>query len=246
MKTFKHMVCFFPVILVACSTQDFSSPPIQTSPIPLSNSPSQTATRTEPTNLDYSPTHTLALPPSTVTPFLHPVATSTLPPYPYPQPVLPATPEPTSSPTSTPTLEPPGLLNRKDPLSLVRWLQYGLENQDLSFIEPLLADEIRYSLAFSDLPGEILSKETFLSELQRRLSNHPSCFSYAARLGEINTLSISTEGWTPPWEFDGTEWFYLVLAFSDQWTKEEGLYLYGAFVSRIRAVFGGSSETPCR
>jgi 2-polyprenyl-6-methoxyphenol hydroxylase-like FAD-dependent oxidoreductase len=71
-------------------------------------------------------------------------------------------------------------------MSLVRWLKYGLDHQDISYIKPLLADNIWYSLAYSDNPGETLSKEAFLAELERRLPNHPACVSYIFRLGEIN------------------------------------------------------------
>jgi hypothetical protein len=160
----------------------------------------------------------------------------------YPPPVIstsvPETPELIPTP-----LESPGVLNRKDPSSLIHWLQYGLTNQDISFISPLLADNIWYSLAFSDHPGEILTKKAFLSELERRLSNASSCFSYIFRTGEITTLEIYTEGWAHPWEFDGEEWDYLVLDFSDQWTKEEGLFLFGAYVSRGRGGFSPNEKS---
>jgi hypothetical protein len=133
----------------------------------------------------------------------------------------------------------------------VRWLKYGLDHQDITYIEPLLADSIWYSLAFSDYPGEYLTKETFLWRLRQRLPNHPSCVSYIYRLGEINYLEISTEGWNPPWIFDVEwndmmrEWDYLVLGFSNQWTPEEGLYLFGAFVSRSPGV-NDPNEISCR
>ena len=161
---------------------------------------------------------------------------------PYPPPMIPTSAPETPEPTQTP-LESPGVLNRKDPLSLVHWLQYGLENHDLSYISPLLADNIWYSLAFADHPGEILSKEAFLSELERRISNGLSCFSYVFWPGEINRLMVSTERWASPWEFSEEEWDYLVLDFSDQWTKEEGLYLFGAYVSRVRGTLDPNEKT---
>jgi len=162
---------------------------------------------------------------------------------PYPPSIMPTTVPETPELTPTP-LEPPGALNRKDPLSLVHWLQYGLKNQDLSYISALLADNVRYSLAFSDHPGEILTKETFLSMLERRLSNATTCISYDTGSGEINRFMISTEGWTPAWEFNGEEWDYLVLDFSDQWTKDEGLYLFGAYVSHFPGT-NDPDEKPC-
>jgi hypothetical protein len=184
----------------------------------------------------------------TPTPIPSLIATWTSIPYPipnpYPQPVSPTARKPPAISSSTPTLELPGVLNRKDPLSLVRWLQYGLENQNVSFINPLLADNIWYSLAFSDLIGETLSKEVFLEQLKRRLSNHLVCLSYVFHFGESNRLSISTAGWSPSWEFYGRESNYLILDFSDQWTKQEGLYLFGAYVNPFGGVID-PNEIPC-
>jgi len=120
-----------------------------------------------------------------------------------------------------------------------------LEYQDLAYIKPLMADEIWYSLYATDNPGEKISKETFLSELERRLPNHPSCVAYHAQQGVIKYLVISTEGWSPPWEFEKREYGTMVFSFSDQWTKSEGLYLFGAFVSRPRPGLD-FNELPCR
>lgn len=225
-------------ILVTCSrSKSVHTPQIQVTSTPIRNTLPAAVTHQETrANLRFSPTPTMVILSATITssPSPSPILTRSLTPnpIPYPPPGYLATPAPTELPTPTPTLELPGALDRKDPSSLVQWLRYGLEMQDLSYIRPLLAETIRYSRAFSDLPGENLSKATFLSEFERRLANHPFCISYNIQLGGINELFIATGVWNPPWEFDGAEWDNLILDFSDYWTKEEGLYLFGAYVDR--------------
>jgi hypothetical protein len=132
-----------------------------------------------------------------------------------------------------------------DPLSLVRWLKYGLDHKDISYIEPLLAESIQYSFAFSDAPGKTLAKAAFLSELKRRLVNGPSCYSYYFLPGTPNYLYVSTQAWNPPWEFQGSELNYLLLIFSDRTTRTKGLYLYGAFVSYFPGILD-APETTCQ
>lgn len=90
-----------------------------------------------------------------------------------------------------------------------------------------------------------MQKETFLSELEGRLLNHPSCMAYHARKSEITYFVISTEGWSPPWEFGNREYDTMVMSFSNQWTKAEGMYLFGAFVSMPRPSLD-YNEIPCR
>ncbi len=232
MKPFFRICVFLFFLLASCDRQARLPPSPTAAPLTFT-SPAQLTRANTPTTIS---TSTLtaspgpnAIPTRAATNTRIPTITHTY------TPTQPQTPTNTPTATSAPALEPPGLLDRKDPMSLVRWLRYGLINQDLSYIEPLLAEQIRYSLAYTDYPGVSITKETFVWRLQQRLSNHPSCVQYTIRSGEIKYLEISTEGWNPLWPSpgvgDASE--FLVLAFSDQWTPEEGLYLFGAYVSRL-------------
>lgn len=246
MKPF-FLACYCLCCLLASCSSKATLPPSPTAPPPTITSPAQptfTHTPTIPPTLTASHTPTLT-PTRTATNTLSPTLTPTYTPT--------KTRKPTSTLTNTPTativpppLEPPGVLDRKDPVSLVRWLRYGLKNNDLSYIEPLLADHIQCSLAYSDNPGTYISKDTFIWRLKQRLPNHPSCVCYNIELGEINGLYISTEGWNPPWVFP---WVpggdYLVLAFNDQGSPKEGLYLYGAWLSDF-LICADPYEISCR
>lgn len=241
MEAFKYIVFLFPVVLAACSTaQNFTPTSVPTSPILPSQTPlqtlTQTATQTEP-----------QAPSPTCTPLpCIPIITGTIPvPYPYPTPISPPTLPPTLPPSPSPTLIPPETLSRSDPRSIVRWIQYGLENPDLSYIEPLLADQISYGLAFSDYFSKPFTKEEFVSELERRLPNHPYCIAYDVSLGKFDTISISTGGWDPPWEIDGREHTYMVLSLSNRMTGGMDLFLSGAFTSQAR-LEPGWNGIPCR
>jgi hypothetical protein len=70
----------------------------------------------------------------------------------------------------------------------------------------------------------------FLQEVDRHLSSQTKCMAYTYREGEISTISVFTYAWDPEWKYEGRTSPGLILFFSDQWTKGEGLYLAAAAV----------------
>lgn len=88
-------------------------------------------------------------------------------------------------------------LDRQDPQSALRWLLYGVEQQELYPFSVLTTAEF-YGYANYIEGGDPVSRETFLQDLAARLpSSHISCSGYE---GDNQYVRVWTKGWSPPWE----------------------------------------------
>jgi hypothetical protein len=146
-------------------------------------------------------------------------------------------PSPTSQPTPSPTkeqkLEP---LDRTSPDSVLEWLKHGMKGTDTSVFALLAYDTVGYG-PFESEPMGVFTKEQFLDEIEVRIASRPSCLEYRYDTGAINELWVATTDWNPVWDFGSqTKSRTVVFLFSDQLTKNDGLYLVGAWVTTIPAV----------
>ncbi|HSB66286.1 MAG TPA: hypothetical protein VLD65_06890 [Anaerolineales bacterium] len=148
---------------------------------------------------------------------------------PYP-PCSTQTPLPSRTLTPTPTLvpRPSEPLDRTSAESILEWLNYALSEPDFSFFEKIARPRIELGHAYSEGSGSYFTKEEFLEQVRQRISVQPRIAAYDIHHGEINTLFVITQGWFPAWEF-GKRSNCAGFDFSDQWTKEEGLSLFGIF-----------------
>jgi hypothetical protein len=154
-------------------------------------------------------------------------------------------PSPTSQPTPSPTkeqkLEP---LDRTSPDSVLEWLKHGMKGTDTSVFALLAYETVGYG-PFESEPMGVFTKEQFLDEIEVRIASRPSCLEYRYDTGAINKLWVATTDWNPVWDFgsqikSGT----VVFMFSDQLTKNDGLYLVGAWVTTSPAVL--YEGIPCK
>jgi hypothetical protein len=149
----------------------------------------------------------------------------------------------TRTPTPTPVDRPGEPLDRTSAESVLEWLNYSLSEPDMSFFECLALPEIVYGPAYSEGTGTY-SKDEFLEQVRQRISVRPRINAYNVHLGEINTLFVITWDWFPAWDFEDSAGKLVsncvVLDFSDQWTKGEGLSLHGVYTT----LCFGFMETP--
>ena len=156
---------------------------------------------------------------------------------PYPAPVG-CTPIPCPTATVAPAPTTPPLLNtieinHHSLQSILEAVKYAFASGDVRVFENLAAETVRFSLAFSDGPGQVLSKQEFIEMLSLRLPSRPACYSYETWFGEIDALNISTIGWEPLWKLgDDLDSTHLLLTFSDQDTGGKGLFLKSILVPR--------------
>ena len=85
-----------------------------------------------------------------------------------------------------------------------------------------------------------------MEKVRQRLSVKPRIAAYTVLQGEINTLFVITRGWFPAWEIMGLGERLVsncvVLDFTDQFTKDEGLSLFGVYA--IQCHEGPYMATP--
>lgn len=167
--------------------------------------------------------------------------------------VTPTT-EPTQfvSPLPSPTSRPPTAsapeqsiepLDRTSPESIVKWVRYALEKENLSILDHLAYDTLQYGPCESEWIGTFTKKQ-FLDEVGLRLANHPKCSAYSYSSGAVTTLWVLTTDWNPVWDFgDVPSSEHFVFVFSDQWAMDEGLYLYGVCVTASPPPF--ENPIPC-
>jgi hypothetical protein len=120
--------------------------------------------------------------------------------------------------------------------SILEAVKYAFATGDVRVFEQLAGEKVRIGLAFSDGPGQVLSKQEFVEAMSLRLPSRPACLSYESNFGVIDALSIYTTGWEPLWTLDnGIGSRHLILSFTNQDTEDRGLYL------RSIAVYEGES-----
>jgi hypothetical protein len=187
-----------------------------------------------PTSKGITPTLSYPLSPT-------PMPTAISLPYPYPVIVPSKPPRPTSTPTSTPTqvVKPSTPLQQTSIESILEWINYGVVFADITVFEKLVSSNVNsgnvnYGPFQSEGTGTY-TKDQFLDEIRRRITSQPRIVTYEYFPGEITGLLISTRDWFPAWEFMGFGDMLssncVVFDFSDQWTKEEGLYLFGVYTT---------------
>ena len=87
-------------------------------------------------------------------------------------------------------------LDQSDPQSTLDWLMYGLENQDMYALTAITtSDDLIYANYLEG--GQSISNQTYLKQLESRLSSKPSCEGYST---EINGIQVWTHGWSPLWQ----------------------------------------------
>lgn len=107
----------------------------------------------------------------------------------------PATPTATPTPTQISYELPP--LNRQDYYSVLQWVKYALETNDVDVFIKLVAENLAYVLYPEG--GEDVTKDEFLRDLSKRLPSGPRCDSYTI---SGNTLDIQVSRWSPAWIID--------------------------------------------
>ena len=113
--------------------------------------------------------------------------------------------DPTATPTHTPTPQQVGLppLNTRDPQSILDWVQYAIEQRDLTVFEQLLTGPDTYYANYIE-GGQTISAADFLNDLDERLDSHPTCLGVSL---DDSYMLIWYTGWSPAWEM--TEYCYV-------------------------------------
>jgi len=112
-------------------------------------------------------------------------------------------PTPTASaptPSSTPLITPIPTLDLSDPESIVYWLAYDIANGTIdSFRKVIMQDELQYGTGFAG-GRDSINKQTFLVELEKRITNIPQCVGYTISNKKID---LWPKNWQPVWSFRG-------------------------------------------
>lgn len=88
-------------------------------------------------------------------------------------------------------------LNRQEPQSALRWLLYGIQEQEFYPFQNLAVSEF-YGYANYIEGGDPVSREKFLLDLEPRLeSSHVACDGYEA---SDDVIRVWTKGWSPAWK----------------------------------------------
>jgi hypothetical protein len=102
--------------------------------------------------------------------------------------------------TLTPTQDSLAPLNTRDPQSILDWVQYAIENRDLTIFQQLVGGkDILYGVYIEG--GQTISADYFLNDLEERISSQPVCQGVYL---DDSFLQVWYSNWSPAWEMTET------------------------------------------
>ncbi|GAP40474.1 M23 family metallopeptidase [Flexilinea flocculi] len=131
---------------------------------------------------------------------------------------------------------------------LASWIVYGLYNNDISVLEEIIKNATVAINTIGTHNFIVLSKKTFLDDIQSRLTNPPECVAISTT---ANILTMWFKNWSPPFKWYWGVHPQIIDAFSFIFLKEEdGWTVSGALtpsyeVLEIESVRKAWEIQPC-